>query len=778
MTILGDRSSLESLCFNSDHMAVVMRCKMSSEAVKTHPKMIFDWKNANTELFSDTLDQMISEVQFDPNHNYSTDEIGKRVDIMNTAFNIAMDASVKSHRKNPKYEDNITNDTLKLITELRTLRNDHYYYRRRNIFGAFTIVIQDLSQRIRRLNKIVHDRVIIDRSAAFAEKFSRIRPGPSMFLDLKKISTYKKFEPIPDMMEIDGRKVTSRQIQAKAFRNTFLEIHNQAAARLDPVVYDTISNQMNLLYGHHNPAIQLGNVEFPDQTEITTDLVEVNGIIMNLNGKCSSGFDRVPNRLLKKVGPEFRQFIVGLINNCSNTGFTPRQWKFWLVSPIRKPGKDPSLPTSYRPISLLSNISKLWERILLRKLEQIADEHNLIPQNQFGFVRGISTSHALTLLGSRIAAQLNSRKTMLLTPLDLNKAYESVAPAILIRKLTNMGVPFNLCRCIYDFLQERNFAVRLDGTVSDVAVATVGLPQGATLAPLLFKLFVADIPQPTHPSVTTISYADDLIVLATGNPKVANKRTNKYLEKLSEYYRDNGLKCNPDKSKVLMITGFLNRLNMQKRTEAKGIQVTMDGVEIPNCDSLKYLGIVFNKKFTFADHISNSVRKINGIIGAMHGLLGNRKLLSSRVKINFYKAAVRPCLAYGFHAWGSISSHQMETLRRAERRFIRWSRDDRGRQPGSFQYLNSTKIYQEANIKRIDAWMVSGYLKQSLKMANDENGLIRTCFQTEIMANEKYPPSERLHQLNEAEPLFNARNELLYFNRRIRDGAVLYTTAQ
>ena len=110
-----------------------------------------------------------------------------------------------------------------------------------------------------------------------------------------------------------------------------------------------------------------------------------------------------------------------------------------------------------------------------------------------------------------------------------------------MEKLTRWGIPSNLGRCLWIYLTDRFFVVRMDGVTSSIHVAVVGLPQGAALAPALFKAFVADIPASNNPAVSIVQFADDVAVIATGRPAMANLLMNEYLEKVAKFYFDNGL---------------------------------------------------------------------------------------------------------------------------------------------------------------------------------------------------------------------------------------------
>ena len=203
---------------------------------------------------------------------------------------------------------------------------------------------------------------------------------------------------------------------------------------------------------------------------------------------------------------------------------------------------------------------------------------------------------------------------------------------------------------------------------------------------------------------------------------------------------------------------------------------------IPRKVTNKYFCISITEKWSFIPHLSNSLKKVAGIAGAMNSLLKKKKLLASNTKTAFYKTAIRPVIGYGFPLWSAISSHQMERLRRAERRFIRWSRSDCGRVPGSHRFVNSKWIYNEAGVRHLGARLIDVYIRQMDRIETSTNPLVASMFSVEKVARcqrrEKHQPPEASFHLNEANPLIDDLGRTFHYNRRIRDGVLIYVIEQ
>ena len=186
-----------------------------------------------------------------------------------------------------------------------------------------------------------------------------------MFKELKRVSNYGRFQKSPEVLEIDGSRTADRREQVEGFGNVFEAMHVNATARIDAAKVREAKEKMQAKYGTSDPIrlFDVNNAVFDrcnEDADARVTLGEINTIFASLKNKYSSGWDRIPNKLLKCTGPGFRRKLAILMNNLYNLGHTPRCLKYGLVSPILKAGKCASQIVNYRPISLLSNLAKIW----------------------------------------------------------------------------------------------------------------------------------------------------------------------------------------------------------------------------------------------------------------------------------------------------------------------------------------------------------------------------------------------------------------------------------
>ncbi|GFW54561.1 probable RNA-directed DNA polymerase from transposon BS [Trichonephila clavipes] len=201
----------------------------------------------------------------------------------------------------------------------------------------------------------------------------------------------------------------------------------------------------------------------------------------------------------------------------------PRNWKTAIVFPINKPGKNKKFPDSYRPISLLSSLSKIAEHIILNRINQFINDTNFLNPNQYGFTKQPTAQTHRTNLGWFPERQIHWSLL-----LDIQKAFDRVWISGLIYKLITNNFPAPLIRIINSYLVNRIFKVRVNNTFSLPYRVNIGVTQGSLLAPVLFNIYLNDIP--SHPQTMLNLYADDTVILATfKNHKSITLALNKHL---------------------------------------------------------------------------------------------------------------------------------------------------------------------------------------------------------------------------------------------------------
>ena len=198
-------------------------------------------------------------------------------------------------------------------------------------------------------------------------------------------------------------------------------------------------------------------------------------------------------------------------NDILHTGIFPTSWKEFLTVPIIKPGKTGKLPSDYRPIVLGNTTRKIFEKILNQRLAFYLERNKLWPKNQYGFRRGFSTNYNLIQIVNDIhSAWLNNQ--MLITSLDIAKAYDSVQLQILQDVLKELALPNRFITTIISLMQNRIIKLHPNYNNINQRITSTGIPQGSALSPTLFALYIKEINNSRVWYTQISTYADDMII--------------------------------------------------------------------------------------------------------------------------------------------------------------------------------------------------------------------------------------------------------------------------
>jgi hypothetical protein len=233
-----------------------------------------------------------------------------------------------------------------------------------------------------------------------------------------------------------------------------------------------------------------------------------------LNSKRSEDYNGPSMHFLKTLTLQLIKPLTHIFNLSFSQGVVPSQLKIAKVVPIFKSG-DPLLIDNYRPISLLSNFSKILEKIVCNRLSKFLTANKIISNSQFGFRKKHSTIHPILHLINEVTNASNSKKFTLAIFCDLRKAFDTCDHEILIKKLQKIGIRNTELKWFVSYLSGRTQFVYISGVESTMLDIKKGVPQGSILGPLLFLLYINDLPECS--ALLTFLFADDTTLLASGD---------------------------------------------------------------------------------------------------------------------------------------------------------------------------------------------------------------------------------------------------------------------
>ena len=290
--------------------------------------------------------------------------------------------------------------------------------------------------------------------------------------------------------------------------------------------------------------------------------IEISSVIKQLSTlktNKSTGLDRISARLLKDAAPVIAPTLTEIFNHSLKSSTFPQIWKDGKVMPIFKSG-DRSNMSNYRPVTVLPILSKILERFVHTQIYNHLSENNILSPQQFGFRPKLSTSTALAFFTDNILDNADNGLVTASVFLDFSKAFDTVDHAILLRKLKSVGLDGNSLSWFHSYLTSRRQITSINDTLSSSLPVTVGVPQGSILGPLLFIIYVNDMPKRFIKHCKIILYADDtLLYYSSTSANDIKKYVNEDLNLISKWLADNLLTLNCTKSKFLLF-GSSSRL--------------------------------------------------------------------------------------------------------------------------------------------------------------------------------------------------------------------------
>lgn len=375
----------------------------------------------------------------------------------------------------------------------------------------------------------------------------------------------------------------------------------------------------------------------------TVTEAEARGCCTN-TGNTSPGQDGITVRLLQAAWPFIGEAIRDLYESCLTVGYHPTVFRTAEVSMIPKVGKtDYTSYRAYRPIALLSCISKGLERLIAKRMATTAVNRAILNPQHFGALPKRSAVDLTTCLTHDIEGALNSGKEATLLTMDVQGAFDAVLPNRLAKRLREQGWPDTLVRWVLHFVTDRHALVRLDGTFAETRKLVCGVPQGSPISPILYMLYLAPLLQ-LGDTRTRFAYADDVAILRTGKTTTETTRAlARDLREAIRWGRDNAVTYAPDKYELIHFT-------RKRGTRPAAVKVD-DLVIHPTTGAVRWLGVFFDPRLNFRTHVENWGAKAYKAATHLRGL--NRVLDGAPPRLTALaaNASVLPVATYGTETW-------------------------------------------------------------------------------------------------------------------------------
>lgn len=393
---------------------------------------------------------------------------------------------------------------------------------------------------------------------------------------------------------------------------------------------------------------------------------EVLSIINTLNNKKAPGLDGIPNLALKRLSRKGATYITKIFNSMFKLQYYSINFKKSKIILFSKPGKDSKFPQNHRPISLLCGISKIFERIILTRLNKHLVENKILRNEQFGFRQKHSTNHQLLRITENIIEGFNKNEVTGIVFLDIAQAFDKVWHDGLIHKLIMYKFPPYLIHLIKSYLTDRSFEVHLSNKISTTRAIEAGVPQGSVLGPTLFNIFINDMPDSPHVEVAL--YADDTALIARSlRGQQASLYLQNALDTLEEWYEDWRIKINVSKSTATLF--HKKKQTYGKNSAIKTLPIHLFNEIIPWSPQSKYLGVIMDSKLNWTKHIKDLAKRTNQRIGMLSPLINKNSKLGVHKGVTIYKSLILPLMTYASPVWAGTAN--LKSLQIIQNTFLR-----------------------------------------------------------------------------------------------------------
>lgn len=658
---------------SSDHSPIIIT--ISTQAMKNTKTLHLTNNHTNwsqfRSLISDTckLNQSLRNEQ----------DIDMAIEVLNS---IMTDAAAKS----TPITHQVANECI-LSTNIKDLISKKRYLRK-----IFQLSRSPKSkENFNRATKVLKKALVAEKEEYVGKYLQRLSPTKATDYSLWKATKKLKrpTTPHPPIRQGKGPWARSDQEKADLFKDHLKKVFTDHTSDCD------------------EPKLPEIHQEEYDDSPINFTVKEVRKAIKNnVNPKKSPGFDLINGKMIRELPEAGVKLLTFIFNAILRIGYFPKKWKIAQIILIPKPGKNPAQVKSYRPISLLPILSKLFEKLLLKRIQSLTSQRVLIPDHQFGCRNQHSTIEQVHRVVAEIQHAIDHKKYCSAVFLDVAQAFDKVWHVGLKYKIRKK-LPNIIANVLCSYLDDRQFRVKHESAVTGLTPISSGVPQGSVLGSFLYQLYTADLPISSE--VKTATFVDDTAVLSTHvNPNTASRELQNHLNDIQKWLKTWRVIVNEDKSAHITFT-------LRKKMKTCPT-VSLNDKKIPKVTFVKYLGMLLDSKLNWAKHITTKCKQLKIKKAKMYWLIGRKSKLSIENKVMLYKAILKPIWTYGIQLWGTTSASNKNKIQKLQSSTLRCIMN-------APWYVNNHSIHRDLQTEQVQEVINKYSVKYHQRIGNHPNTL-------------------------------------------------------
>lgn len=469
--------------------------------------------------------------------------------------------------------------------------------------------------------------------------------------------------------EVGAGKGQKRQTNIGPIKNGDLHIEDPSdIANTFNNFFVTVASKIKepIINSSHGKLRDFCNNRLPSEAKFSIPPIQKDQILkflQNLDISKATGTDSIGPRLLRYSAPYIVNEIAYICNQSIQTSTFPEKWKEAKVTPLFKKGSCEDV-NNFRPISILPTMSKLLEKHVHDSLMHHINLYELLHKTQSGFRPNHSCESALLSMVDSWLSALDNDKLVGVLFIDFQKAFDLVDHEILLSKLKLYGLSEETYAWFKTYLTQRRQFVSISDIKSNLKPITCGVPQGSILGPLLFLLFINDLPLYTE-GVNAELYADDTTLFDVQNSLTdVEQNLQEALRKLSIWCKRNGMVINTDKTKLMLITTSQKR----QRMENVDLNLKFGNQSLGTVRYEKVLGVSVDQNLSWTEHVKYLSKKINSSIWLLSKI---KHFLSLSHRVQFYRSYIQPHIDFCNIVWGNTSEGNKNMIFRLQKRACR-----------------------------------------------------------------------------------------------------------